>query len=170
MASRIATTLAAVLLAARDRLVSTGAFSKSCADIATDPEDLLSYPPGDRFAGVSFTAMRQVEDSLTTDPPTAEVPLVEAELTVIIFHRLQLDKQGSAEALVTDEGLGVSVLIARTLAALHNQELADAKGDYILGRSLTWIDTEKRDTRKGWHRWDVRYSAWFTWDLTAEAA
>lgn len=162
---RVTTTLAAVLTAARDRLVAAGAFAESCADLSIDPDAPPSPPPGERFCSVTFGDTRQPPEAVSTDAPTTEIPVVESELVVHAFLRVQLDSPGRADALLTDAELGASAMVSAILLALSNYDPVNSDSDFILLRSLTFLGVAAREVKGGFRRFDVRFNACFAWNL-----
>ncbi len=87
---------------------------------------------------------------------------------MILWNRVEIDREGRADVALTGTG-GAAGLLKATLGALNDYDPVDGSGNFILARSLTTVGVRNRGKFKpepSWRSFLCRMSVAWNWKLT----
>lgn len=165
----VVTTPESLVATARQQLVDEGVVDDSSAFVADDGDEVagLGGVVHDFAAVVWLKESRQNAGDVNTEPPTDEIPVVEGDLVVSAFVRIDSDQTGRSSVAHADQSRGIQAFVRRITRALNDRDLVDG-ADTLTMESLTFRRASNRGRVRGQDRWrrvDVSFDLMYRWAL-----
>jgi hypothetical protein len=136
-------------------------FTANNVYFSLQPEESLSYPPGDKFAVIQPTALDLApKGGRTFGPGTGRVNLlVSWECTIWLFVRLNLDQYNRSDKYLTDTTLGSLPVTDAIIDALQSYTVQDGSSANYYGYELDSVrwKTMKDKEGVGWAVTQMNY-------------